>query len=304
MDERPVHERLRMRRLDVERPVEERQPDLGRSQGIRGRGPSEQPALPGERVRILGHRLEHPLPQLDARERLTLRRQRLGGEQHVVHRELGFTERRGIIDQRNRLDTGQCVIPRDLCKPIAQTLLNDELLDERGCVELVEGVEMPLGCVDITDIEGDGRGEHSSVGVVGVDRHGVLNEGPGVVDVPLETQEPRLVRKGLRVGWRQLENVVVHVDCGVEITLPEQLLSLEQELSGGDPDITGDRVVECPTAGELGDENPSEGGNDGDTGQPHPAGSLRCRCLDRRRALPRLDCSKHPSGAGGVVGLQ
>ena len=163
---------------------------------------------------------------------------------------------------------------------------------------------MPLGCVDITDIESDGRGEHSSVGVVGVDRHGVLDEGPGVVDVPLETQEPRLVREGLRVGGRQLENVVVHVDCGVEITLPEKLLRFEQELSGGDPDLTGDRVVECPTARELGDENPSEGGNDGDTGQPHPAGSLRCRCLDRRGVLPRLDCSKHPSGAGGVVGLQ
>ena len=38
------------------------QPDLGRSQGIRGRGPSEQPALPGGRVGILGHRLEHPPP--------------------------------------------------------------------------------------------------------------------------------------------------------------------------------------------------------------------------------------------------
>ena len=87
---------------------------------------------------------------------------------------------------------------------------------------------MPLGCVDITDVEGDGRGEHSSVGVLGVDRDGVLDEGPGGVDVPLETQEPRLVREGLRVGGRQLEDVVVHVDCGVEITFPEQLLRFEQ----------------------------------------------------------------------------
>ena len=36
------------------------------------------------------------------------------------------------------------VIPCDLCETIAQTLLNDELLDEQGCVELVKGVEMPL----------------------------------------------------------------------------------------------------------------------------------------------------------------
>ena len=169
---------------------------------------------------------------------------------------------------------------------------------------MVKSVEMPLGCVDITDVEGNGRGEHSSVGVLGVDRDGVLDEGPGGVDVPLEAQEPRLVREGLRVGGRQLEDVVVHVDCGVEITFPEQLLRFEQELSGGDPDIAGDRVVECPTAGELGDENPGEGGNDGDAGQPHPAGSLRRRCLDRCGLLPRLDCSKHPSGAGGVVSLQ
>ena len=85
---------------------------------------------------------------------------------------------------------------------------------------------------------------------------------------------------------------------------PRAVAALRAELSGGDPDIAGDRVVECPTAGELGDENPGEGGNDGDAGQPHPAGSLRRRCLDRCGLLPRLDCSKHPSGAGGVVGLQ
>ena len=82
-------------------------------------------------------------------------RERLSGEYDIVHREFGFTERHGIVDQRNRLDTGERVVSRDLRQAIAQTLLNDELLDERGGVELVKGVEMPLGCVDGTDVEGE-----------------------------------------------------------------------------------------------------------------------------------------------------
>ena len=217
-----------MRRLDAERPVEERQPDLGRSQGIRGRGPSEQPALPGERARILGHRLEHPLSSWMPRERLTLRRQRLGGEQHVVDREPGFAERHGIVDQRNRFDTGECVVLGDV-RQTMQTLLNDELLDKR-VRRVGRRHRDALGCVDIADVEGDGRGEHSSVGVLGVDRDGVLDEGRAASTLPWRRRNHALyARASVLAGDNSRTSSYTSIAAS-RSPFPEQLLRFEQEL--------------------------------------------------------------------------